>query len=69
MLQFQTEGMSCNHCVARVTTAVKSVDANAKVDVDLKTQLVNVDTAGDAAAIAHAMEEAGYPVSATQTIN
>ncbi|MFZ4356495.1 cation transporter, partial [Enterococcus gallinarum] len=34
--QFSIEGMSCNHCVARVEEAVSALDGVQKVKVNLK---------------------------------
>ena len=36
--QFSIEGMSCNHCVARVEEAVSALDGVQKVKVNLKKQ-------------------------------
>lgn len=62
-MEFEVKDMSCGHCVMTVTRAVKSVDANAKVEADLATKKVNVETAKDRKAIADALAEAGYPVT------
>jgi Cu+-exporting ATPase len=56
--------MSCGHCVGRVTKSVQAVDQAAKVDVDLATKRVRVDSSADLEKIAAAIDEAGYPVLA-----
>ena len=61
---FQVEGMSCGHCVGAVTSAVKSVDPQAQVKVDLASGKVEVQSQQDAAAIAKAIQDEGYPVRA-----
>jgi copper chaperone len=61
---FQVQGMSCGHCVGAVTQAVKSVDPQAEVKVDLATGQVDVQSQQDHAAIAKAIEEEGYKVAA-----
>lgn len=61
---FQVQGMSCGHCVNAVTQAVRSVDPQAEVKVDLPTGKVDVQSAQDHAAIARAIEEEGYRVNA-----
>jgi copper chaperone len=61
---FQVQGMSCGHCVGAVTQAVKSVDPQAEVKVDLASGRVEVDSQQDHAAIARAIEEEGYKVAA-----
>ena len=35
MMNFQVEGMSCDHCVQSVTKAVQAVEPQAKVTIDL----------------------------------
>jgi copper chaperone len=61
---FQVEGMSCGHCVGAVTQAVKTLDPQAEVKVDLASGKVDVQSQQDRAAIAHAIEEEGYKVAA-----
>ena len=61
---FQVQGMSCGHCVGAVTQAVKSVDPQAEVKVDLASGKVEVDSQQDHAAIVRAIEEEGYKVAA-----
>jgi copper chaperone len=45
MYQLQVENMSCGHCVGAVTKAVQAVDAAAKVEIDLATKSVKIDSA------------------------
>src|SRR5688572_12000745 len=61
---FQVQGMSCGHCVGAVTQAVKSVDPQAEVKVDLASGKVEVQSQQDKAAIARAIEDEGYKVAA-----
>ena len=61
MLEFDVEGMSCGHCVGRVTEAVKQADPAAKVEVDLTTHKVRVESGADRQTIAEALTQAGYP--------
>ncbi|EPC03409.1 hypothetical protein L861_17885 [Litchfieldella anticariensis FP35 = DSM 16096] len=61
MPTFNVPKMTCGHCVSTVTTAVKSVDTNATVEIDLDNQQVTVESTADSAAIAAVLEEAGYP--------
>lgn len=62
MFEFQIPSMSCGHCIKAVTEAVQSVDAQAKVQVDLAQHQVTVETSAQRAAIVAALAEAGYPV-------
>lgn len=63
MDEFKVEGMSCGHCVSAVTRAVKELDPMAKVEVDLASGKVKVESRGDHAAVAAALTEAGFPSS------
>ncbi|MER6950297.1 heavy-metal-associated domain-containing protein [Nonomuraea sp. NPDC000554] len=61
---YTVKGMTCGHCVSSVTEEVGQVPGVAGVEVDLATGLVTVTGEGvlDDAAIAAAVEEAGYEV-------
>jgi copper chaperone len=60
---FNVQGMSCGHCASAVTQAVKSIDPQAEVKVDLASGKVDVQSQQDPAAIAQAIEEEGYKVA------
>ena len=65
MIEFQVDDMSCGHCVAAITKAVKEVDAQGKVDVDLAGKRVRIESTHPAQEFSAAIEEAGYtPVQA-----
>ena len=64
MYELQVEKMSCGHCVGAVTAAVRELDPQAQVDVDLAAKTVKVQTGVDLARVRGAIEEAGYPVAA-----
>jgi Cu+-exporting ATPase len=64
MYELTVEDMSCGHCVGRVTKSVQALDKDAKVEVDLATKKVKVDSKADLDAIARAIDAAGYPVTA-----
>jgi len=55
--------MSCGHCVGAVTKAVQAVDAAARVEIDLATKSVKIDSATPLAALKSAIADAGYPVA------
>ena len=61
---FDVQGMSCGHCERAVTQAVKSVDPQAEVKVDLAGGKVDVQTSQPREAIAKAIAEEGYTVAA-----
>jgi copper chaperone len=61
MIAFEVGDMTCGHCVSTIREALKTVDKNAKVDVDLGAHRVQVETAAaDATALANAIRQAGY---------
>jgi copper chaperone len=63
-IELQVEGMSCQHCVAAVTNAIREHDATAQVNVDLTTGRVAVDSTQSVDALKAAIDEAGYTVVA-----
>jgi copper chaperone len=61
MISFQVDDMTCGHCVSSITKAVKAVDGEAKVQIDLATHRVDIEPTGtDAAELSDAIKEAGY---------
>lgn len=61
MLKLIVPDMTCSHCTSAVTTAIKSVDAGATVEIDLEKQQVTIENTAEVAALATAIEAAGYP--------
>lgn len=61
---FQVQGMTCGHCERAVVNAVREVDPNAVVRVDLDTGRVVVESDRERAALAAAIADEGYPVAA-----
>jgi copper chaperone len=64
MYELEVEGMTCGGCVRSVTKAVQSVDGNARVEVDLASKKVRVETQAGLDAVKAAISEAGYEVTA-----
>ncbi|MFX1761660.1 heavy-metal-associated domain-containing protein [Paraburkholderia sp. A1RI-2L] len=65
MIQFNVEGMSCQHCVGAVTRAIHEHDAAAKVEIDLATGRVSIESKQSAEVLKAAIDEAGYTVTGT----
>jgi copper chaperone len=63
MYALKVEGMTCSGCVRSVTKSVQAVDRNAKVDVDLESGLVRIDSQASREQLQSAIEDAGYGVS------
>ena len=63
-VEFQVEGMSCQHCVTAVTNAIREHDGAAQVRVDLASGRVTVDSAQSVELLQAAIHETGYTVTA-----
>jgi copper chaperone len=64
MLTVTIAKMKCGGCAAGVEKAVKSVDTQATVAVDLATKRVDITSSADNQSIVAAIEAAGYPTAA-----
>ena len=60
MITFQVNDMTCAHCAATITRAVASVDPHARTDIQVDRKLVQVTSTATPAALAAAIEDAGY---------
>lgn len=60
-LQLNIPKLVCSGCVKTVTEAIKTVDANATVEANPKTKLINVETQVSKATIEEAIAAVGYP--------
>lgn len=63
MLNLKVSGMTCGGCINAVTRAIQAQDPVAIVQVDLATQMVNLQTSLSAAQAAQLIADAGFPVS------
>ena len=61
---FTVQGMTCGHCEKAVTSAIKTLDPQAQVAIDRAQNRVEVTTEQPRDAIAAAIKEEGYEVSA-----
>lgn len=61
MLEMTLPDMSCGHCASKVTQTCKLVDPSAKVDVDVSSKTVRIESTEERADFAEALAEAGYP--------
>ena len=60
MATYKVSGMTCMGCANSVTNAIKAVAPEADVAVDLEGKMVTVDGSADAAAVAQAVNDAGF---------
>lgn len=61
LLQLKVPKLACSACVNTITSAIKTVDANATVQADPKTKMVSVETQVSKIAIEEAIAAVGYP--------
>ena len=62
-VQLQVTGMSCGHCVAAVTKALKSVPGTQDAQVDLASGRATVQGNAAPEALAKAVADEGYGVT------
>lgn len=60
MFTLQVANMTCGGCAKGVTRAIRSVDPEAAVEVDLAKRFISVKSTGDASPIIDAIRRAGY---------
>jgi copper chaperone len=63
MLSLKVSGMTCGGCIKAVSKAIQSQDPQAKVEVDLASQMVNLETSLSAAQASQIITDAGFPVA------
>lgn len=61
MIELTLPNMTCGHCVRTVTETVQRVDRDAKVEIDLPTHRVRIESQQAPKAFAAALVEEGYP--------
>ena len=65
MHEFTVQDMTCGHCAATITDAVKSLDPEGRCEIDLAAKRVKVESAFTADRVAAAIAKAGFsPVRA-----
>lgn len=63
MVELDVKGMTCGRCVDAVTQAVKDVDPQGEVNVDLAAKRVRVEGASSPERLIRALDAAGYPAA------
>lgn len=61
MIELTLPSMTCGHCVKTVTETVRKLDASARVDADLATHTVQIESTQPAELLKKALAEEGYP--------
>ncbi|RQR42478.1 heavy-metal-associated domain-containing protein [Burkholderia sp. Bp9142] len=59
-MELEIKDMTCGHCAGVVTKAIREVDANARVDIDLGTKIVRVLSAQEPSDFISEIQQAGY---------
>ncbi|MBW0432404.1 copper chaperone [Leptospira yasudae] len=68
MVEFQVENMTCGSCANVISKAIKTIDPNVQVSVDVASQTVRVDSGRSEKELANLIEECGYPVSKSTVV-
>jgi copper chaperone len=63
MFTLKVSGMTCGGCINAVTRAIQAQDPQAKVQADLPTQVVSLETTLSPELAAELITDAGFPVS------
>jgi len=67
MIEFNVSDMTCGHCAATITDAVKAADPEGRCEIDLAAKRVKVESTLSRERIAAAITRAGFtptPVAA-----
>lgn len=68
MYELKVDNMTCGRCRAHVTETLKSVDPDAKVEIDSKSREVRVESACALPELTGALAGAGYPALPVSTV-
>ena len=63
MKKFNVPDMSCGHCTAAIEKAITGIDASAKLNFDLDTKTVDIDSTTNTETLLATLAEEGYPAS------
>jgi copper chaperone len=62
MLSLKVSGMTCGGCINAVTRAIQAQDPQAKVQADLTTQTVDLETTLTVVQASQILIDAGFPI-------
>jgi len=61
VIELTLPDMTCNHCVRTVTETVRKLDPAARLDFELPTHKVRIESTRPVEEISSALAEEGYP--------
>jgi copper chaperone len=61
MIELTLPTMTCGHCVQTVTATVRKLDAAARVQIDLPTHTVQIESTRAVEVLKKALADEGYP--------
>ena len=62
MTTFSIPDMNCGHCKAAVEAAVRKLDPDASIEVDLAARRAEIQSSQAVAAVIAALDAVGFPV-------
>lgn len=65
-LKLKVSDMKCDNCAAKIRESIGVIEPNAKVDVDLDSKTVTVDSGASDESIQQAIVAAGFEVEGYQ---
>lgn len=65
MLKLSVPEMSCGHCVATISNAIRRIDPEARIESDLQARSISIDSRESADHLREAIRVAGYEARAT----
>jgi copper chaperone len=60
MIELTLPTMTCGHCVGTVQRTLQQLDPQARVEIDLPTHRVKVETSQSEAQVRQALDDEGY---------
>ncbi|MGL4668704.1 MAG: heavy-metal-associated domain-containing protein [Saezia sp.] len=60
IVELKVKDMSCGHCVQSITKAIQALDAKAKVEADLATRKIKLETTVLEADVKKALSAIGF---------
>jgi copper chaperone len=62
-MELEVNDMTCGHCASVITKAVKDVDAQAKVEIDIAARTVRIESTREASEFISVIRNEGYSPS------